>query len=124
MARILAASGALLCDRDLFVHDGTKLRRLRVSWRAQALFAMFIGLLVAFSSYWVIRFLAPAPTATISSQIPVEMARLAAATEQRVIEIEQRQQLLGAVLGGGGIDQRAGVVGAHLEQHAVVELAE
>ena len=100
MARILAANGALLCDRDLFVHDGTKLRRLRVSWRAQALFAMFIGVLVAFSSYSLIRFLVPAPVATPTAQIPAEMARLAAATEQRVLEIEQRQQLLAAMLSG------------------------
>ena len=100
MARILAASGALLCDRELFVHDGTKLRRMRVTWRAQALFATFIGLLVAFSSYSLVRFLSPAPAAIATSEIPAEMARLAAATEQRVIEIEQRQQLLAAMLAG------------------------
>lgn len=100
MARILAASGALLCDRELFVHDGTKLRRMRVTWRAQALFAMFIGLLVAFSSFSLIRFLTPAPVAALPAQIPAEMARLAAATEQRVNEIEQRQQLLAAMLAG------------------------
>jgi murein DD-endopeptidase MepM/ murein hydrolase activator NlpD len=100
----LTASGALFRDRDLFVHDGTKLRRMRVSWRAQALFAMFIGVLVAFSSYSVIRFLAPAQAPIISSQIPAEMVRLAAATEQRVNEIEQRQQLLAAMIAGEEID--------------------
>ena len=31
MAKLLAASGALFRDRDLFVHDGKQLRRLRVS---------------------------------------------------------------------------------------------
>jgi murein DD-endopeptidase MepM/ murein hydrolase activator NlpD len=100
MTRILAASSALFRDRELFVHDGTKLRRLRLPWRAQALFAMFVGVLVAFSTYSLVSFLAPAHTHTITSNIPVEMARLAAATEQRVNEIEQRQQLLAAMLAG------------------------
>jgi murein DD-endopeptidase MepM/ murein hydrolase activator NlpD len=105
MTNILAAPGALFRDRDLFVHDGTKLRRLRLSWRAQALFAMAIGLLLSFSSFSVVRFLSPAaPTATIS-EVPVEMMRLAAATEQRVLEIEQRQALLAAMLAGEEIDQ-------------------
>jgi murein DD-endopeptidase MepM/ murein hydrolase activator NlpD len=104
MTRILAASSTLFRDRELFVHDGTKLRRLRLPWRAQALFAMFIGVLVAFSTYSIVRFLAPAHTQILSSQIPVEMVRLAAATEQRVIEIEQRQQLLAAMLAGEEID--------------------
>ena len=103
MGNILAAPGELFRDRDLFVHDGTKLRRLRLSWRAQALFAMFIGVLVAFSSYSLVRFLSPAQTIA-ASEIPVEMVRLAAATEQRVNEIEQRQQLLAAMIAGEEID--------------------
>ena len=97
MTNLLAAPGALFRDKDLFVHDGTKLRRLRVSWRAQALFAAFIGVLVAFSTFSVIRFLNPAPTETVPSQVSAEMIRLAAATEQRVNEIEHRQQLLAAM---------------------------
>jgi len=99
MGNILAAPGELFRDRDLFVHDGTKLRRLRLSWRAQALFAMFIGILVAFSSYSLVRFLSP-QTVAVTSEIPAEMVRLAAVTEQRVNEIEQRQQLLAAMLSG------------------------
>ena len=104
MTRILAASGALFRDRELFVHDGTKLRRLRLSARAQALFAMVVGLFVAFSAYSFVRFVSPTQTATVTSEIPAEMARLAAATEQRVIEIEHRQQLLAAMLAGEEID--------------------
>jgi murein DD-endopeptidase MepM/ murein hydrolase activator NlpD len=104
MTKVLTASSALFRDRDLFVHDGTKLRRMRVTWRAQALFAMFIGVLVAFSSYSLVRFLAPAQTAIAASAIPAEMVRLAAATEQRVNEIEQRQQLLAAMIAGDEID--------------------
>ena len=104
MTGILAASGALFRDRELFVHDGTKLRRMRVSWRAQALFAMAIGLLVAFSSYSVVRFLTPSPAKIVAADVPAAMVRLAAATEQRVIEIEHRQQLLAAMLAGEEID--------------------
>ena len=101
MTNLLAAPSALFRDKDLFVHDGTKLRRLRVSWRAQALFAAFIGVLVAFSSFSLVRFLAPAQTATApTTQVSAQMIRLAAATEQRVNEIEQRQQLLAAMLSG------------------------
>ena len=103
MPKVLTASSALFRDRDLFVHDGTKLRRLRVSWRAQALCAMFFGVLVAFSSYSLVRFLSPSQT-QISSEIPAEMVRLAAATEQRVNEIEQRQQLLAAMIAGEEVD--------------------
>src|SRR5436190_17623272 len=104
MTKVLAASGALFRDRDLFVHDGTKLRRLRVSWRAQALFAMFIGVLVSFSSYSVVRLISPAQTPIATSEIPAAMTRLAAATEQRVNEIEQRQQLLAAMIAGEEMD--------------------
>ncbi len=104
MTRVLTASSALFRDRDLFVHDGTKLRRMRVSWRAQALFATFIGLLVAFSSYSLVRFLIPAQAAMVSSKIPAEMVRLAAATEQRVNEIEQRQIILAAMIAGEEVD--------------------
>ena len=103
MGNLLAAPAELFRDRDLFVHDGTKLRRMRLSWRAQALFAMFIGVLVAFSTFSVVRFLNP-QAAIVNSEIPVEMARLAAATELRVNEIEQRQQLLAAMLAGEEID--------------------
>ena len=104
MGNILAAPGELFRDRDFFVHDGTKLRRLRLSWRAQALFAMFIGVLVAFSSYSLVRFLTPTQAVTATFEIPAEMARLAAATELRVNEIEQRQQLLAAMIAGEEID--------------------
>jgi murein DD-endopeptidase MepM/ murein hydrolase activator NlpD len=104
MTRILAASSALFRDRELFVHDGTKLRRLRLSARAQALFAMLVGVLIAFSSYSLVSFLSPTKTATVTSEVPAEMVRLAAATEQRVIEIEHRQQLLAAMLAGKEID--------------------
>jgi murein DD-endopeptidase MepM/ murein hydrolase activator NlpD len=104
MTSILAASSALFRDRELFVHDGTKLRRLRLSARAQALFAVLVGVLVVFSAYSLVSFLSPTQAATVTSEVPAEMVRLAAATEQRVNEIEQRQQLLAAMLAGQEID--------------------
>ena len=104
MTRILAARSALFRDREFFVHDGTKLRRLRLSARAQALFAMAVGLFIAVSTYSFVSFISPAHPQTVTSNIPAEMVRLAAATEQRVNEIEQRQQLLAAMLAGEEID--------------------
>jgi murein DD-endopeptidase MepM/ murein hydrolase activator NlpD len=100
----LTASSALFRDRELFVHDGTKLRRMHVTWRAQALLAMFVGILVAFSVFSIVRFLSPAQIVPTSAKIPAAMVRLAAATEQRVIEIEHRQQLLAAMIAGEEID--------------------
>ena len=38
MAQVLAAANALFRDRDLFIHDGSKLRRFRVSAPIQAVF--------------------------------------------------------------------------------------
>jgi murein DD-endopeptidase MepM/ murein hydrolase activator NlpD len=103
MTGILAAPSTLFRDRELFVHDGTKLRRMHVSWRTQALFAMLVGILLAFSTYSVVRFLTP-HSHTLTTNVPAEMIRLAAATEQRVNEIEQRQQLLAAMIAGDEID--------------------
>ena len=104
MTRILTASSVVFRDRELFVHDGTKLRRMHVTWRAQALLAMFVGVLVAFSVFSIVRFLSPAQIVPTSAKIPAAMARLAAATELRVNEIEHRQQLLAAMIAGKEID--------------------
>ena len=106
MTKIQAATTALFRDRDLFVHDGNKLRRLRVSARIQAVLAVALAALVVFSAYSLFRFVSPAPTAATAgtTQVPVEMARLAAATQQRIAEIEERQQLLAAMIAGEEID--------------------
>ena len=51
MTQVLAATTALFRDRDLFIHDGTKLRRFRISAPVQAvLFVILLGL-VAWASY-------------------------------------------------------------------------
>jgi murein DD-endopeptidase MepM/ murein hydrolase activator NlpD len=103
MSTIQAASGALFRDRDLFVHDGRKLRRVRLSSNVQALFAVLFGLLIAFSTYSLVRFLTPsaAPIVVTASD---DMARLATLTEQKVKIIEERQQLLASMLAGDDVD--------------------
>ena len=51
MTQVLAATSTLFRDRDLFIHDGSKLRRFRVSAPFQAfLFVILLGL-VAWASY-------------------------------------------------------------------------
>ena len=65
MSTVLAATSGLFRDRDFFVHDGTQLRRFRLSATLQiALFAALMAL-VAWSSYAFARFMNPsAPAAT------------------------------------------------------------
>jgi murein DD-endopeptidase MepM/ murein hydrolase activator NlpD len=94
MAQVLTASLAVFKDRDLFVHDGSKLRRFRVSAPVQAvLFVILMGL-VAWSSFATARLIAR----------PHGIASLPAATEARARQIEQRQALLEAMLSGRKVD--------------------
>jgi murein DD-endopeptidase MepM/ murein hydrolase activator NlpD len=94
MTQVLAATTALFRDRDLFIHDGAKLRRVRISAPVQAcLFAVVLSL-VAWASYATARLITrTAPTLSLS-----------AATEQRARLIEQRQALIEAALTGQKID--------------------
>jgi murein DD-endopeptidase MepM/ murein hydrolase activator NlpD len=94
MTQVLAASTGLFRDRDLFIHDGSKLRRFRVSAPLQAvLFALMLAL-VAWASYATAKLLTR-PHAGLS---------LSAATEARARMIEQRQSLIEAALAGQKID--------------------
>ena len=109
MTQVLGATGALFRDRDLFVHDGSKLRRFRVSAPIQAaLIAVFMAL-VGWSSFATVRFIS-APAASPSGQITrsvdysAQVARLAAETERRVVELEQRQIALATALAGKDLD--------------------
>ena len=104
MARVQAASVTLFRDRDLFVHDGRKLRRVRLSSNAQALFAVMLGLLIAFSTYSLIRFLTPSNAPVTVAAVSDDMARLASLTEQKIKVIEERQQLLASMLAGDDVD--------------------
>src|SRR5689334_24935128 len=91
MTQALAATTALFRDRDLFVHDGKKLRRFRISAPVQAaLFVVMLGL-VAWASYATAR-LVTRPHFTATS------------TEARARLLEERQSLIEAALTGQKID--------------------
>ena len=97
MTQVLAASTTLFRDRDLFVHDGSRLRRFRVSAPVQALlFVVLLGL-VAWASFVTAQLV----TRTAPSG---DLASLSAATEARARQIEQRQALIEAALSGERID--------------------
>ncbi len=109
MTQAIAAS-RFFQARDLFVHDGSHLRRLRLSAPAQ--FAMLVAmvLLLAWSAYSAVRiFVAPAqiPATAASAAVPSQIAKLAAATEARVQQIEERQKLLAAMIAGQKVDPAA-----------------
>jgi murein DD-endopeptidase MepM/ murein hydrolase activator NlpD len=94
MTQVLAATTAMFRDRDLFIHDGSKLRRFRVSAPFQAVLFAILLLLVAWASY---------ATARLVTR-PHSMLSLSAATEARARMIEQRQALIEAALSGQKID--------------------
>jgi len=109
MSTVLTVTSGLFRDRDFFVHDGTQLRRFRLSANLQIV--LFLGLmaLVAWSSYAFARFMTPASApaalaAVSSSDYSAEVAKLAAETERRVQVIEQRQLALAAALAGENVD--------------------
>ena len=87
------AKGRIIRDRDIFLHDGQHLRRVRLSITMQAVIAALIVAILAWSSFATLRIL----TAPVAS---ADMASLAAATELRARQIEQRQELLAAMLSG------------------------
>jgi len=110
MTQVLAATGALFRDRDLFIHDGSKLRRFRVSAPVQAVFFLVLMGLVAWSSYATARFVTVAPAdsdvLTVSSNdYSARVAKLAAETDRRVAAVEQRQLALAAALQSQDIDE-------------------
>lgn len=97
MTQVLAATTSLFRDRDLFVHDGSKLRRFRISAPLQAvLFLVLLGL-VAWASYATARLIARPRSIAVNLSLP-------AATEARARMIEQRQALIEAALAGQKID--------------------
>ncbi len=94
MAQVMTATYGLFRDRDLFVHDGSKLRRFRLSAPVQAiLFLVFLGL-VAWAAF---------ATAQLLSR-PFSAMSLSDATEARARQIEQRQAIIEAALRGEKID--------------------
>ncbi len=110
MTQVLAATGALFRDRDLFVHDGSKLRRFRVSAPVQAVFFLVLMALVAWSSFATARIFSAVPAVSIagsatSDDYAAKVAQLAAETDRRVQAVEQRQLALAAALQGQDIDE-------------------
>jgi murein DD-endopeptidase MepM/ murein hydrolase activator NlpD len=97
MTQVLAATTGLFRDRDLFIHDGTKLRRFRISAPLQAVFFLALLGLVAWASYATTRLVTRPRTAAATVTLP-------AATEARARMIEQRQALIEAALAGQKID--------------------
>src|SRR5205085_10273437 len=92
-AQIISAT-AFFRDRDLFIHDGSKLRRLRVSGPVQAGFFLILMMLVAWASY---------ATARLVTR-PAGVSSLTASVEARARQIEQRQALIEAALSGDRVD--------------------
>ena len=82
MTRVTIATSNFFQTRDLFVHDGNHLRRLRLSAPVQMAMAVAMVLLLAWSAYSAIRlFVVPAPhivtaaPAAVSSDIARRSAR-------------------------------------------------
>jgi murein DD-endopeptidase MepM/ murein hydrolase activator NlpD len=94
MTQGLAAAAVFFRDRDLFVHDGSRLHRFRISAPVQAFLFIVLMALVAWSSY---------ATGRLVTR-PHGISTLPAATEARARLIEQRQALIEAMLSGGKID--------------------
>ncbi|MFC7535771.1 M23 family metallopeptidase [Sphingomonas sp. GCM10030256] len=102
----MTATPGLFRSRDLFVHDGTKLRRIRLSLPVQAFLFALTVLLVGWSVFAAARIMtAPArPTVVVQGG---GLKQLAAAAELRARAIEQRQELLAQMIAGGNVDPSA-----------------
>jgi murein DD-endopeptidase MepM/ murein hydrolase activator NlpD len=110
MTQVLAVTTGLFRDRDLFVHDGSKLRRFRISAPLQAVLFLMLLALVAWASYATARLVytpaAPQIT-THKGGYSAEVAKLAAETDRRVQLIEQRQLALAEALQSQNVDPAA-----------------
>ena len=114
------AAPKLFQSRDLFVHDGSHLRRLRLSAPAQMAMLVVMVLLLTWSAYSAFRmFLVSTPQAVASAAVSTDIARLAAATEARVLQIEERQKLLAAMIASGEVDTDVIAKLGYTETHSV-----
>ena len=104
MTTLATARRTLWRDREFFFHNGKKLRRVRVPALLQVFVAFLFGLLLSLSAFSVVRMLAPAPVVQTTAALPADIAKLAAQTERRIIQIEQRQQLIAAMIADGEMD--------------------
>src|SRR5215471_6770844 len=100
MTQVLAVTTGLFRDRDLFIHDGSKLRRFRISAPLQAVFFLALLATVAWASYATARLIARPALNAANVSLP-------AATEARAQMIEKRQAVIEAALAGQKIDPQA-----------------
>ena len=77
MTQMLAATTALFRDRDLFIHDGSKLRRFRVSAPLQAVLFLVVMGLVAWASYATASLLTRPFSNNYSARLSAATVRLA-----------------------------------------------
>src|SRR3954470_17756128 len=96
MAQVLAAANTLFRDRDFFIHDGSRLRRFRISAPFQAFLFLIVMMLVGWASFATARL--------IARPHGVAVMGLSAATEARARQIEQRQALIEAAFKGASVD--------------------
>jgi murein DD-endopeptidase MepM/ murein hydrolase activator NlpD len=106
MMHALPTTG-LLRSRDLFVHDGTRLRRIRLSAPVQFVLFAVAAMMLAWSAFAAAHFLGSADQRIVTVADDSQLQQLAAATEQRARLIEQRQKLLVTMLAGGEVDPAA-----------------
>ena len=93
MAHAMTAPTGLLRSRDLFVHDGAQLRRIRLSVPVQTLFLAVALFLVGWSAFAAARLVTDTPAAPAARGL-----------EERARLIEQRQALIEAMLVGQPVD--------------------
>ncbi len=102
MAHALTAPTGLFRSRDLFVHDGAKLRRIRLSVAVQALFFAITLLLVGWSLFAAARILTAAPAVAAT----MVAAPAPSGLEERARRIEQRQAVIESMLIGEKVDPK------------------
>ena len=93
MTQVLSAATALFRDRDLFIHEATKLRRLSITAPFQAALVVFLFGLVALAGYSAGRFISH-PHGATAPATPDTRTRL----------LEQRQAVIEAALTGQKLD--------------------
>ncbi len=105
MTQLLARSRTLFSDREFFIHDGTQLRRFRVSAPVQAFFFFVSLLLVGWSGFSAAQMIAgPAAEKSVVTPYATQLKKLAAETDRRVKLVEQRQFALAAALEAQDVD--------------------
>jgi hypothetical protein len=105
MAQSRTLSLRFFSDREFFIHDGSQLRRFRISAPVQALFFFISLVLVGWSGYSAAELIAgPAAERAVVTPYAAQLKKLAAETDRRVKLVEQRQFALAAALEAQDVD--------------------